>query len=362
MFDSVYSDTRVLVTGHTGFKGSWLCMWLEGLGASVTGYALPPPTQPNHFDDIGLKTTSIIGDILDYNKLLVTLNESSPEVVFHLAAQPSVLYSYNNPIETFRTNVMGAAHLLEACRHTPSVRAVVIVTTDKCYENKEWVYGYRENDELGGYDPYSSSKACVELVTASYRQSFFELKDLQETTPTLIASARAGNVIGGGDWTNDRLIPDAARAAAEHRPVSIRNPASSRPWQHVLEPLSGYLLLGQRLLEGHTEFAEAWNFGPTLESNLATKSIINLMHRYWPAVSGEFARRDSAPHEAGLLMLDSTKARQLLGWKPVWGVEETIEKTADWYRTYIDDHRVITENQIADYIKDAVSAGSIWAS
>jgi len=361
MFKSIYKDKRVLITGHTGFKGSWLAAWLEELGAEVSGYALAPPTAPNHYDELNLKTSSFINDVRDYQELLAAFDESRPEVVFHLAAQPSVLVSYKDPVETFGSNVLGTAHLLEACRQTPGVRAVVIVTTDKCYENREWVYGYRETDALGGHDVYSASKACAELVTSSYRKAFFDVANVGKTTPLLVASARSGNVIGGGDWTDDRLVPDAIRAAKEHRSVSIRNPSSSRPWQHVLEPLSGYLLLGQHLLEGEAELADAWNFGPSPDSNLTTESIIHLMHRYWPAISGECHVKKDAPHEAGLLMLDSSRAQHCLNWFPTWDIETTIRHTVDWYRTFIEEGRVITRQQIEAYGNDATKKGIVWA-
>lgn len=360
IFGSVYRDRRTFVTGHTGFKGSWLCRWLELLGANVRGYALAPPTEPNHFDLIGLKSSSTIGDIRDYVHLLGHIEQCQPEIVFHLAAQASVLYSYDNPVETFGSNVMGTVNVLEACRHTPSVRAVIVVTTDKCYDNKEWVWGYRENDRIGGSDPYSASKSCAELVTASYRRSFCSLKDNRRSQYMLVGSARAGNVIGGGDWTADRLIPDAMRAVANGETVRIRNPDSLRPWQHVLEPLAGYLLLGEKLLEGRAEFAEAWNFGPEAKSNLSVSEIVEAMRRYWPAVSGEYAELENKPHEASLLMLDSTKARRQLDWRPVWGIETTLERTADWYRGYLEDGLVTTDRQITEYVAEATKQGVVW--
>lgn len=298
----------------------------------------------------------------DYQSLLAVFSEFKPEVVFHLAAQPSVLASYKDPIETFSSNVIGTVNVLEACRHTASVRAAVIITTDKCYENKEWLYGYRENDNLGGHDPYSASKACAELVTFSYRKSFFDVTTTEGANPLLVASVRSGNVVGGGDWTDDRLIPDAIRAAAKNQSVIIRNPSSKRPWQHVLEPLSGYLLLGQRLLEGTSEFAEAWNFGPALESNLTTENIVELMHQYWPSVSGKYIAQEGAPHEAGLLMLDSTNAQSRLSWFPIWGIDATIRHTVDWYRIFVEEGCVITQRQIAEYVNDAARKGAVWAT
>jgi CDP-glucose 4,6-dehydratase len=359
MFNNIYHNKRVLVTGHTGFKGSWLCCWLKKLGADVTGYSLPPPTQPNHYECLNLDINSIINDIRDYKALISVFKEFKPEIIFHLAAQPSVLVSYMDPIETVSTNVIGTAHVLEASRRTNSVTAVVIVTTDKCYENKEWLYGYRENDELGGHDLYSASKACSEIVTASYRRSFFSLKQ-SDCQKLLVASARAGNVIGGGDWTNERLVPDVFRAVAQSKSVKVRNPNSTRPWQHVLEPLSGYLLLGQKLLQGLKEFADAWNFGPDLESNMKTVEMIDMMTNYWDVISAETVIHKDAPHEAGLLMLDSTKAKIQMDWEPIWEIEPTIEKTVDWYREYIEKGHTITMDQIDNYIKNAITKKTIW--
>jgi CDP-glucose 4,6-dehydratase len=359
-FNNIYKNRRVLVTGHTGFKGSWLCAWLNKLGADVTGYALAPPTQPNHYECLNLDINSVINDIRDYEALINIFKEFKPEIIFHLAAQPSVLVSYKNPIDTLSTNVIGTAHVLEASQQTSSVTAVVIVTTDKCYENEEWLYGYRENDDLGGHDLYSASKACAEIVTASYRRSFFSSKH-SDNYKLLVATARAGNVIGGGDWTDDRLIPDVFRAVAQSKSVKVRNPDSTRPWQHVLEPLSGYLLLGEKLLEGFPQFANAWNFGPAIESNMKTVDIINMMAEYWNAISAEIAINKEAPHEAGLLMLDSTKAKMQMGWKPVWGIETTIEKTVDWYREYIEKGNAITIDQIEHYATDATNKNITWS-
>jgi CDP-glucose 4,6-dehydratase len=361
MFESIYKDRRVFVTGHTGFKGSWLCMWLEKLGASVCGYSLAPSTDPSHFEMLNLAGESIIADIRDYSRLEKAIHNHQPEVVFHLAAQPSVLVSYEDPVETFSTNVAGTASLLDVIRRASFVKAAVVVTTDKCYENKEWLYAYRESDRLGGHDPYSASKACAEMVVESFRKSFFSAAS-DGSADTLIASARAGNVIGGGDWTADRLLPDVMRAAASGVDAGIRNPESSRPWQHVLEPLSGYLRLGQRLLGQDSHFAGAWNFGPAPGSNLTTGEIVKLAGQYWPAVSYKTAKVANAPHEAGLLMVDSTKANRLLDWFPVWDINTTIEKTVSWYREYYDEGgRVSTEQQIDAYCDDALVAGVAWA-
>jgi len=360
-FDSVYSGRRVLVTGHTGFKGSWLCSWLEALGATVTGYALDPNTDPNHFELLSLKTDSRIADVRDVEKLSSVLQEQQPEIVFHLAAQPSVLVSYVDPLGTITSNVAGTANLLDAVRRGKSVRAVVVVTTDKCYENEERPHGYREDDRLGGHDPYSASKACAELVTASFRRSFFDTPGDREPR-VLVATARAGNVIGGGDWVADRLIPDAVRAAARGENVGIRNPASTRPWQHVLEPLSGYLLLGQRLLEGEARFAGAWNFGPSNQSNLSTAEILEMAQAHWAAIVAKPAQQENAPHEAGQLMLDSTLARRELSWRPIWSIEPTVKKTVDWYRLFYEEKQAITEAQIDEYTQDAARSGAVWVS
>jgi CDP-glucose 4,6-dehydratase len=357
MFGNCYANRRVFVLGHTGFKGSWLYAWLEQLGADVHGYALAPPTEPSHFDQLELAGGSTIADIRDFAALRAALEAHQPEVVFHLAAQPSVLVSYGDPLETFSSNVLGTAHVLEAIRHIDSVRAAVIVTTDKCYDNKEWVYAYRENDALGGHDPYSASKACTEIVTACFRNSFFATQE----KGALVASARAGNVIGGGDWTADRLLPDAMRAASLGEPVGIRNPNSTRPWQHVLEPLSGYLRVGQALLAGESDCADAWNFGPNIRSNLTTLEVLEMAKPHWPAVELEVAQRANAPHEAGLLMVDSTKASRRLRWRPIWDIKTTVAKTVEWYRAFYEESEVRTSQQLRDYVADAAASNAEWA-
>ena len=275
MFGGIYRNKRVLVTGHTGFKGSWLCKWLNHLGAEVFGYSLNPSTEPNHFDLSNPKVNSHINNIQDLNSVRDFITKSEPEIIFHLAAQPLVIESYKEPLETFTTNVIGTANILEAARYIDTVKAVIIITTDKCYKNKECIYGYRETDELGGYDPYSASKACTELVTESYKNSFFK----KDNTGLLIASARAGNVLGGGDWTSNRIFKDIAIAASEKEKLILRNPESIRPWQHVLEPLSGYLLLGQLLFQNRHEFAEPWNFGPSYNSNITVRELVNIVKK-----------------------------------------------------------------------------------
>lgn len=360
MFDNVYSGKRVLVTGHTGFKGSWLCLWLEQLGAEVFGYALEPETNPSHFVLTSPAIHSEIADIRDYKQLLNSFSSARPDIVFHLAAQPFVRRSYASPLETMDINIMGTANVLEACRHTDSVRAVAIITSDKCYDNKEWVWGYRENDPMGGYDPYSASKGCAELVTASWRNAYFHPDQFAKTHHTLVASARAGNVIGGGDWGEDRLIPDLVRAAVAGQPVVIRNPRATRPWQHVLEPLSGYLLLGQRLLEGRQDCAEAWNFGPNDDGAVTVENVARAIQKQWPRIKYEARQDEHQPHEAGLLKLDCSKARTRLAWKGIWDENTTIQRTVDWYRAYYEQDQLLTAEQLAEYAQDATQAGLCW--
>jgi CDP-glucose 4,6-dehydratase len=353
-FGDIYRGKRVLVTGHTGFKGSWLTLWLHELGAEVTGIALPPETQPNHWELLGLVVNEHRLDIRDYEALKRVFLAAQPEIVFHLAAQPLVRRSYREPLDTWATNVMGTANVLEACRHTPSVRAIVAITTDKCYENRERPWGYRENDRLGGHDPYSASKAGSELVAASYRSSFFNAEP-----PPLLATARAGNVIGGGDWSEDRLIPDLVRAVALNQSLEIRSPLATRPWQHVLESLSGYLLLGQRLLQGDKAYAEAWNFGPESEGNRTVSEVLGKLNGQWMNMRWHVTEKPQ-PHEATLLYLDSTKARSKLLWQPVWSLDAALAKTADWYRAWLEAGKVKSREQLLDYIAAAAQANIEW--
>jgi CDP-glucose 4,6-dehydratase len=344
MFES-YRQRKVLLTGHTGFKGSWLALWLTRLGADVTGIALPPESKPNHWDLLKLKIKEQRLDIRDAKKLHKAIDKAQPEMIFHLAAQSLVRRSYREPLDNWSTNVMGTVNLLEACRHVSSVKAVVIVTTDKCYENRESPLGYCESDRLGGHDPYSASKAATELVAASYRRAFFS------QTP-LIATARAGNVIGGGDWSEDRLIPDLMRALKKHTPLAIRAPDATRPWQHVLDPLAGYLRLGEALLTGKREFADAWNFGPDAESMHTVAELLEKLRAHWPKAAWHTSG-EPQPHETTLLKLDSSKARSLLGWKPRLPFDEQLALTADWYRSYFDTGKAISARQLDAYMAAA---------
>jgi CDP-glucose 4,6-dehydratase len=356
LFDDIYRGRRVLVSGHTGFKGSWLSLWLQELGACVTGLALTPEMSPHHFELLKLDMADYRLDIRDNIQLNRTIAETRPEIVFHLAAQPLVRRSYRDPLETWSTNVMGTANLLEACRLTDSVRAVVVVTTDKVYENREWQWGYREIDPLGGHDPYSASKAASELVAASYRKSFFS----SAHTP-LLATVRAGNVIGGGDWSEDRLIPDVVRSINAKTSLEIRSPQATRPWQHVLECLSGYLLLGQKLQEGNQEHADAWNFGPSSEDNRTVSDVLSRFEKIWPDFKWHTTDQ-SHQHEAGQLYLDSSKAQTVLGWKSVWGLDEALTATADWYRCYHEKGCAISKTQLIEYISAARAHGLPWCT
>lgn len=360
LFGGIYKNKTVLVTGHTGFKGSWLCFWLKEMGANVIGYSLEAPTTPNHIELLNLDIISVIGDIRDLEKLNQTIETYSPDIVFHLAAQPLVRLSYKNPIETYETNVIGTLKLFEACRKN-NIKAIVNITSDKAYENKEWIWGYRENDPMGGYDPYSSSKGCADLLANSYRNSYFNPKEYKKTHNTLLASCRAGNVIGGGDWAQDRLITDIMLSVSQGKKVSIRNSRATRPWQHVLEPLSGYLHIGQKLLEEKVEFGEAWNFGPSDEGSITVEEVVQNVKKYWDKIDYEIHRDPNQPHEANLLKLDCSKAHIRLKWKDVWSSETTFLKTVTWYKIYYEeDRKILTQNDLESYVADAISKGLSW--
>ena len=344
-----WRDRRVLVTGHTGFKGAWLSLWLSRLGARVTGLALAPETSPSLFTLAGLagRVDSRLGDIRSRAIVDAVVAESQPEVVFHLAAQALVRRSYTDPVATYETNVMGTAHVLEAARHAEALRAVVVVTSDKCYENREWWWPYREDDALGGHDPYSSSKGCAELVTAAWRRSYFG----GPASPAGVASARAGNVIGGGDWAEDRLVPDCVRAFATGTPVVIRRPAAVRPWQHVLEPLLGYVLLAERLAESPATFAEAWNLGPSVDDAQPVSWVVDRLVQFWGGSARWEHDAGEQPHEAALLQVDASKARARLGWTPRLRLEQGVRWTVDWYRRQQagEDAAALTLEQIARF-------------
>lgn len=361
LFSGIYKDKTVLVTGHTGFKGSWLCFWLKQMGAKVVGYSLEAPTNPNHIELLDLDIVSIIGDIRDLDKLNQVFNEYKPDIVFHLAAQPLVRLSYENPIETYETNVMGTLKVFEASRIN-NVKAIVNITSDKAYENKEWIWGYRENDPMGGYDPYSSSKGCADLLASSYRNSYFNINEYKKTHNTLLATCRAGNVIGGGDWAKDRLITDIMISVSIGKKVSIRNPKATRPWEHVLEPLSGYLHIGQKLLEEKVEFAEAWNFGPSDEGSITVEEVVQNVKKHWDKIDYEINKDPNQLHEANLLKLDCSKAHILLKWKDVWDSETTFEKTVKWYKAYYENNKELsTQSDLESYIADAKAKNIEWS-
>lgn len=356
MQNGFWKNRRVLVTGHTGFKGGWLCLMLQYMGARVVGYSLPPPTEPSLFKlaDIGAEMKSIEGDIRDFEHLRTVIEAERPEIVIHMAAQPIVRYSYTHPVETYATNVMGTVHLFEAVRAAQCVKAIVNITSDKCYENQEWVWGYRENEPMGGYDPYSSSKGCAELVTSAYRRSYFNEKDY-EAHGVALASARAGNVIGGGDWAEDRLIPDFIRAILEKEPLVLRNPGAIRPWQHVLEPLTGYLMLAERLYNDGHRYGEGWNFGPEDSDVKSVRWIADYLTKSWGDGATWQQTNEDQPHEAHHLKLDCSKANNILGWVPRWSLQDALDSIVTWYRAYVadEDMRAVCYAQIEAYLAAA---------
>jgi len=352
VFEDTYRNRTVLITGHTGFKGAWLSLWLHHLGSNVIGYALKPPTQPSLFElcDLNTKITSIKGDVRDFGQLKSIIQKYKPEIVFNLAAQALVKRSYHDPLETYSTNVMGTVHVLEAVRQIGGVRVVINVTSDKCYENRESVRGYSENDPMGGRDPYSSSKGCAELVTTAYLHSYFNLEHYERHGVSL-ASVRSGNVIGGGDWAEDRLIPDCIKALIEKRPILVRYPEAVRPWQHVLEPLSGYLLLAQLLYQKGPTFGGAWNFGPEDDNLKPVKWIVQKMVDIWGDNAGWKMDRGDHLYEAQTLKLDCSKAKLKLGWHPQWDLQTALRLTVDWYKAYgrQEDILPLTVGQIKQY-------------
>ncbi|MFB4168640.1 CDP-glucose 4,6-dehydratase [Virgibacillus sp. JSM 102003] len=351
-----WKGRKVFITGHTGFKGSWLCMWLHSLGADVTGFSLAPPTNPNLFDLCNIQecTKTVFGDVRNHDALISALLDADPEIVIHMAAQPIVRASYQNPVETYETNVMGTVYLLEAVKKAverkKNIKAVINVTSDKCYENMEWIWGYRETDPMGGYDPYSNSKACSELVTSSYRSSFFD-PGSYKAHGVALASARAGNVIGGGDFSADRLIPDCIKALLTNEEINIRNPHAIRPWQHVLDPLSGYLLLAQKLFQNGGAYAEGWNFGPVDEDARRVEWIVEKICEKWGSNASYKIENRHPEHEASFLKLDCSKSKQELGWSPRWNLDHAIDKTLEWTKAYMNqqDLKDICLQQIEEY-------------
>lgn len=351
----LFKGKRVLITGHTGFKGAWLSLWLHSLGAEVFGYALAPPTEPNLYSlcNVEKLVQSNIGDIRDFESLRSFVLKTSPEIIFHLAAQPLVRESYLDPRATFETNVMGTVNVFECLRASPKTRVLINITTDKCYENKEWLWAYRESERLGGHDPYSCSKACSELLTTAYSKSFFTSSDGERNSDIGVASARAGNVIGGGDWGKDRLIPDCIRALVDGQEISLRYPKAVRPWQHVLDPLNGYLLLAARIFQEPSVYSGAWNFGPDPADSKTVEFMVKELCTAYGGKATYSVEKKLQPHEASYLKLDSTKAREIIGWQPCWTVEDTIQKIVTWVKAYQnkDDLLKLCHKQIEEFVE-----------
>lgn len=349
----IFNNKKVLITGHTGFKGSWLCIWLESLGANIIGISLDPKTEKDNFvvSGIGKYITDTRSDIREFNSLIDVFQKEKPEIVFHLAAQPLVLESYKSPLETFEIITLGSSNVLEAIRLTSSVKVGIMITTDKVYENMEWIWPYREDEKLGGFDPYSASKAAAELMISSYRNSFFNAKNYHEHHKA-IASVRAGNVIGGGDWSENRIIPDCIKSIEKKASVEIRSPLSTRPWQHVLEPLGGYLLLAAKMMNEPIKFSEAWNFGPEENNIVNVKDLVEMLIRFYGCGEWKDTSNKKLQHEAKLLSLDINKAKSRLDWRPVLNIEETVKFTADWYKYYNSENVLeFCQNQIKEYMK-----------
>ena len=359
LFNNIYKDKKVFITGHTGFKGSWLSFWLTKLGAEVTGYSKDKVSEPNHFDLLKLPIKSITGNVLDKEKLYKAIEENKPDIIFHMAAQPLVLTSYKNPSETFETNIMGTVNVLESARLL-NIKAIVNITSDKCYKNTEKEDGYQETDPMGGDDPYSSSKGCAELVAHAYRKSFFEIENYKKNHNTLLANVRAGNVIGGGDWALDRLVPDIMKSTQENKKTTIRKPNASRPWQHVLEPLSGYLLIGEKLLSEQKEYSDNWNFGPIDNKGMSVKDVLFLIKENWPSVEYEIQENSENVPETNLLLLNTEKSSNQLNWKSIWNIEKTINKTVSWYKEYYKNNKIQTEKDLEEYITDAENSKASW--
>lgn len=358
-FDDIYRNKKVLITGHTGFKGSWLALWLKMLGARVYGISLANTENSIHYSALNLNITSYEADIREYTNISKIIKAISPDVIFHLAAQALVKDSYLNPGLTYDTNVLGTFNVFESVRMLNSKAAIINITSDKVYKNKGWSWPYRESDELGGFDPYSSSKAMSELLTDSYRNSFFNINEYAKSHNVLLTSVRAGNVIGGGDWAKHRIVPDIFRSTKQNKEVEIRNPNAIRPWQHVLEPLSGYLLLGSELVKGNVNYATAWNFGPDNLANITVFELVQKMASVWPAITYKKLKY-KGPHEAGILKLDSSFARGVLNWNPVFTIDDTIQYTTNWYKEYIENKKLITEKQLLYYLNSALEKSTVW--